>query len=473
MDLIIEWVDYINNLLWNYFLIFFLIFTSLFYTIILRFIQVRNFSYSLHDLKREKTSSFGISGFQALCTSLASRVGTGNIAGVSIALYMGGPGAVFWMWVLAFLGMATSFAECSLAQLYKFKSTSDVYRGGPSYYMFYGLKKPLMAYIFSVVLIITYAIAFNSAQSHTIAEAFYHSFNWPHYLSGIFMCVISAGVILGGIKRISVFSQWMVPFMSVSYILGSIVVIALNYHLIPTVFLSIFKSAFGFAQAGAGVTGFTVMNAMTYGAKRGLFSNEAGMGSVPNIAAAASSDHPATQGYMQMLGPFVDTIVICSCTAFIILFSGVLVPGSGITGVELTQKALVSQMGSFGSYFLAFILFWFVFTTIIGNYSYAEMSLYFLFPKLNKSQLVFFRMVVLAVVALSPLQQISLVWNMADLTMGVMTTLNLVAILLLAKEVLVLEKDYNSFLKDDRKKKFSLASYPAIAKKISSPIWKD
>lgn len=472
MASVIEWIGCINRSLWDYFLIYFIIFTSLFFTLYLKFIQVRHFPLAIKELLTKNESGLGISGFQALCVSLASRVGTGNIAGVAIAIYYGGPGAVFWMWVLAFLGMATSFAECSLAQLYKMKSTENLFRGGPSYYMLYGLRSKFMAYLFAISLILTYALAFNSAQSHTIACAFKHSMGMPLSVSALLMTITSAIVILGGITRISTYSQWLVPFMSIAYILVTMTIIILNYRDVYEMLCLIIKAAFGYEQAGSGLMGYTVLSAMNYGGKRGLFSNEAGMGSVPNIAAAARGNHPAVQGYLQMLGPFFDTIIICSCTAFIILLSGAIEPGSNINGIELTQKALVSQLGNFGSYFITFILFWFVFTTIIGNYTYAEMTLTFLFPQIQKKSILLFRIIVLGIIAGAPFLELDLVWNLADLTMGFMTILNLIAILYLAKESNLISKDYDSKYTTKNPIRFKLSNYPELQNKISSGIWK-
>ena len=472
MASVISWIEFINGYLWNYFLIYFLILSSLFFTIYLGFIQIRNFPIAFKELISKSETDFGLSGFQALCVSLASRVGTGNIAGVAIAIYSGGPGAVFWMWVLAFLGMATSFAECSLAQLYKVKTSDQFYRGGPSHYMMLGLKNKPMACVFAVSLIVTYAIAFNSAQAHTMAAAVQNATNLPLYVPAIFITLTTAAVILGGIKRISSISQWIVPFMSSLYILVTLAILIINYQLVADMFFLIIRSAFGLEQATSGLMGYTVLGAMNYGSKRGLYSNEAGMGSVPNIAAAAGGRHPATQGYLQMLGPFFDTIIICSCTAFIILISGALVPGSHISGIELTQQALVLQLGDFGAYFITFILFWFVFNTIIGNYSYAEMSLLFLFPKIKENALLLFRILVLTVVVLAPFQEMNFVWNLADMTMGIMTILNLIAILYLAKESKILTKDYESKLTAKEPISFNISKYPSLDRKISSGIWK-
>jgi AGCS family alanine or glycine:cation symporter len=470
MSSLVKLIECLNHYLWDYFLIYFIIASSLFFTFYLRFIQIRSFSLAVKELINKNESGFGISGFQALCVSLASRVGTGNIAGVALAIYYGGPGAVFWMWALAFFGMATSFVECSLAQLYKVQGQDNIFRGGPSYYMLYGLRSRFMALVFAVALIVTYAIAFNSAQSHTIACAFKHSMNLPTYVSAIFMTIVSAIVILGGIRRISTLSQWLVPFMSLAYIIVTLTIVFLNYEYVGDMLILIIRSAFGFEQATSGLMGYTVLGAMNYGGKRGLFSNEAGMGSVPNIAAAAGGKHPAIQGYLQMLGPFFDTIVICSCTAFIILLSGVLEPGSNINGIELTQKALVSQLGAFGSYFVTFILFWFVFTTIIGNYTYAEMSLVFLLPNLNQCHMMLFRAFVLLIIAIAPFLELGLVWNMADFTMGLMTLLNLIAILYLAREAKIIAQDYEGNL-SCQSRTFSIERYPSLQRKISSGLW--
>lgn len=461
----------VNTLLWDYFLIYFIIASAVFFTYYLDGVQLKNFKLALRLMFASKKhgESQGISPFQALCTSLASRVGTGNIAGVAIAITLGGPGAVFWMWLLALLGMATAFVESALAQLYKTHSLNDnkqenIYRGGPAYYMAIGMKSPILSIAFAISMVLTYAYAFNSAQSHTIAQAFLHSCSVPPLYSGAFMCIITGMVILGGIKRIASFSEMVVPFMSIAYIIVTTIIIALNYHLIPSVIANIFLSAFGLQEAAGGVVGYSMTSAMLYGGKRGLFSNEAGMGSAPNIAAAAGGSHPAIQGYVQMLGPFFDTIIICSCTAFIILFSQDIVP-TGISGVELTQQAIVSQVGAWGAHFVTFILFWFVFTTLLGNYSYAEMGITYLVPTISPTGLLIFRLSVLLIIAIAPLQSMENIWNTADVTMGVMTLLNLIALIVLRKEAVLILKDYH------KHQVFNVNRYPNIASKINTKIW--
>lgn len=345
-------MNFINNILWGSVLIYLLLGTGIYFTLRTRFIQLRHFSHMFSVLKNSnKSDSAGISSFQALCTTLAARVGTGNLTGVAIALTAGGPGAIFWMWVVAFIGMATSFVESSLAQLYKTKDDNGNYRGGPAYYMEKGLGMRWMGVLFSIFLLIAFGLVFNAVQANSIAQASAVAFHLQPLHVGIGLVVLSGVVIFGGIRSIAKVAELVVPLMAGAYLLLALWVIGHNIEHMPAILALIFKSAFGLQEAAAGAVGYGISQAMTQGVQRGLFSNEAGMGSAPNAAASASPypPHPASQGYVQMLGVFIDTIVICSATAAIILSSGILdQPTDSISGIDLTQRALSTAVGSWG-----------------------------------------------------------------------------------------------------------------------------
>lgn len=347
-------INLMNDLLWGSILVYLLVGVGIYFTVRLGFIQFRHFGHMFSVLKNSrKSDNAGISSFQALCTSLAARVGTGNMAGVAVALTAGGPGAIFWMWLIAMLGMATSFAESTLAQLYKTKDDDGNYRGGPAYYMEKGLGMRWMGVLFSIFLIIAFGLVFNAVQANSIANAMQNAFGWENAYVGVVIVVLSGVIIFGGIKRIARTAELIVPVMALAYLALALFVMFSNLEKLPDVLMLIFKSAFGLQEAAAGGLGYAIAQAMINGIKRGLFSNEAGMGSAPNAAASATPypPHPASQGYVQMLGVFMDTIVICSATVAIILMSGEYVPHGEITGIELTQLALSSQVGSWGGIF--------------------------------------------------------------------------------------------------------------------------
>ncbi|MCL4115504.1 UNVERIFIED_CONTAM: hypothetical protein GTU68_066317 [Idotea baltica] len=419
-----------------------------------------------------KADSAGISSFQALCTSLAARVGTGNMAGVAVALTAGGPGAIFWMWLIAMLGMATSFAESTLAQLYKTRDNDGNYRGGPAYYMEKGLGMRWMGVLFSIFLIIAFGLVFNAVQANAIASAMNTAFDFERSYVGVGIVIISAFVIFGGIRKIARTAEIIVPIMALAYLAIAIYVMLMNIEKVPEVLALIFKSAFGLQEAAAGGLGYAIAQAMINGIKRGLFSNEAGMGSAPNAAASATPypPHPASQGYVQMLGVFMDTIVICSATVAIILMSGEYVPHGEVTGIELTQRALTAQVGEWGGIFVAVAIFFFAFTSIIANYSYAETNLIFLEHN-NKKGLVLFRIVVLGMVMFGSLATLPTVWALADVSMGLMAIVNLVAIILLSGIVIKLAKDYNRQLDAGKVPTFDADDFPELKAQLEDGIW--
>ncbi|ELK2077678.1 sodium:alanine symporter family protein [Vibrio alginolyticus] len=467
-------INLMNDLLWGSILVYLLVGVGIYFTVRLGFIQFRHFGHMFSVLKNSrKADKAGISSFQALCTSLAARVGTGNMAGVAVALTAGGPGAIFWMWLIAMLGMATSFAESTLAQLYKTKDDDGNYRGGPAYYMEKGLGMRWMGVLFSVFLIIAFGLVFNAVQANSIANAMSNAFGWNNLYVGIAVVLLSAIVIFGGIKRIARVAEMIVPIMALLYLALALFIMFSNLEKLPDVLMLIFKSAFGLQEAAAGGLGYAIAQAMINGIKRGLFSNEAGMGSAPNAAASATPypPHPASQGYVQMLGVFMDTIVICSATVAIILMSGEYVgQATEVTGIELTQRALSSQVGDWGGIFVAVAIFFFAFTSIIANYSYAETNLIFLEHN-HKAGLSIFRVIVLGMVMFGALASLPVVWSPADVSMGLMAIVNLVAIILLSGIVIKLAKDYNRQLGEGKVPTFDANDFPELKSQLEEGIW--
>ena len=439
METMTQWITSINDVLWTYILIIMLLGCAVWFTIKTRFVQFRMLGEMLRLLGESTSKGEGkehhISSFQAFMVSLASRVGTGNLAGVATAITVGGPGAVFWMWLIALLGSSSAFIESTLAQLYKVHGKTS-YIGGPAYYMKKGLKKPWMGILFAILIIFTFAFAFNTVQSNTICAAFEQAFQVDHTLMGIILTVLTLMVIFGGIQRIAKVSSIIVPVMALGYILLALVIVGINFTQIPAVFKLIVSSAFGWEQALGGGIGAALMQ----GIKRGLFSNEAGMGSAPNVAATADVTHPVKQGLIQALGVFSDTLVICTCTAFIILFSGVPLGGE-INGVQLTQMALDTQIGSGGSTFVAIAILFFAFSSVIGNYYYGEANLRYITH--NKLIMTIFRLTTGAMVMFGALASLDLVWSLADVCMALMTICNLIAIVLLGKYAFRLLEDYH------------------------------
>ncbi len=460
-------IDFINGILWNYVLIVGLLAVGVLFTVRLRFLQFRHFpEFFRLVLQAPEADKGGITPFQALCTSLASRVGTGNLAGVAVALYLGGPGAIFWMWVVALVGMATAYAESTLAQLYKIRDDDGNFRGGPAFYIARGLNAPWAAVLFSLCLILAFGLVFNAVQANSIADAMQGAFGVSKLSVGVVIAALTAVVIFGGIQQIARVAQILVPFMAGVYLLLAIWVMIVNAAEVPGIIALIVKSAFGFEPAVGGVIG-----AMLNGIKRGLYSNEAGMGSAPNIAAVATPQphHPSSQGFVQALGVFIDTILICTATAVLILLSGVLDYGSGVTGTELTQAALAEHIGAAGTYFIAIAILFFAFTSIIGNYAYAENALTYLNAHgwLGRTLL---RTGVLAMVLWGSYESVLTVFNTADAAMGLMATVNLVAIVLLSGVVAKLTRDYFE-QKRTGVPRFRCEAYPELKGKIDDQIW--
>lgn len=434
MEWLNSFVDWANNYLWTYILIALLIGAGLYFSIRTKFVQFRLFGEMFRVITEKKETDTGVSAFQAFTISTASRVGTGNITGVALAIGIGGPGAVFWMWLIAIIGMATAFVESTLAQVYKVRD-GDEFRGGPAYYMEKALGQRKIAIVFSVLLTLSFGFIFNSVQSNTIAVSVNDVFNIPTWVIGLALVVLTAVIIFGGVHRIVKVTQVIVPVMAVLYILIALFVVVTNLSELPAFFSLIFSHAFGLEEAVGGGVGAAIMQ----GVRRGLFSNEAGMGSVPNAAATANVSHPAKQGLVQSLGVFFDTIVICTATAFIILLSDFYKTATD-DGIILTQNSLADHVGSWAPYFVAIAIIFFAFSSVIGNYYYGETNIELI--NAHRGWLQGYRVLVLAMVMFGALAKVQLVWNMADLFMGLMAVINIVVILLLGKLASQVLDDY-------------------------------
>ncbi|MBN8210215.1 alanine:cation symporter family protein [Bacillus sp. NTK071] len=464
MDILEKIVSFGNDLIWSNVLIFILIGVGLYFTIRSRFVQFRLFGEMFHVLTEKDTMKGrkkSVSSLQAFFISTASRVGTGNLAGVASAVSIGGPGAVFWMWVIALLGAASGFVESTLAQIYKVRDGDD-FRGGPAYYMQRALNARWLGIIFAVLITFSFGLVFNSVQSNTIALAFENSFDVNRWVLGAILTVATAIIIFGGVRRIAVVSQIIVPIMAGIYLLVAAYVLIVNFTEIPAMFALIFQHAFGFKE----VTGGGVGAAMLLGIKRGLFSNEAGMGSAPNAAATADVSHPVKQGLIQALGVFVDTLLIATATAFMILMSNGYVD-SKLDGVQLTQEAMNQHLGSGAGIFVAVAVLLFAFSSIIGNYYYGETNIEFI--KSNKTALLIYRLAVLGMVMFGAKAGFGIVWGMADLSMGLMALLNLIVIAIIGKVAFVALKDY----RDQRKAGKDPQFYADTIKGLKSDIWTD
>lgn len=457
-----NFINEINDILWTYILIIMLLGCAIWFSVRTRFVQFRMIREMIVLLSESagkgKHGEKHVSSFQAFAISIASRVGTGNLAGVATAIAIGGPGAVFWMWVIALLGASSAFIESTLAQLYKIRG-KDSFVGGPAYYMKKGLKQPWMGMLFAILISITFGFAFNSVQSNTICAAAEHAFGFDHTVLGGILTALTLLIIFGGIRRIARVSSIIVPIMALGYVGLALVIVLLNITQLPGVISLIVSHAFGWEQALGGGAGMALMQ----GIKRGLFSNEAGMGSAPNAAATASVTHPVRQGLIQTLAVFTDTLLICTCTAFIILFSGAPLDGSA-NGVQLTQQALTNEIGASGGVFVAVALFFFAFSSILGNYYYGEANIRFITEK--KWVLHSYRILVGGMVLFGSVATLDMVWSLADITMALMAICNLIAILFLGKYAIRLLSDYRA------QKKASIQS-PVFKKETMPEIEKD
>lgn len=459
----------VNDFLWTYIVITLLVICAVYFTIKTKGVQFRSLKETWNLLK-EKPKQAGaetgsstnqkkksVNSFQAFAISLSSRVGTGNLAGVASAIFVGGPGAVFWMWVMALLGAATAFVESTLAQLYK-KKGKDAFYGGPAYYMQNGLKKKWMGILFAVLITITFGMANQTVQSNTLCDALADSMGIGKIVVGVALTIMTLIIIFGGVQRIAKFSSIVVPFMAVGYILLALYIMAINITHIPEMIGLIIDNAFGLKQMGGGVIGIAIME----GVKRGLFSNEAGEGSAPNAAATADISHPVKQGLLQAVGVFADTLVICTCTAFMILLSG-LYDGE-LDGILLTKAAIVSEIGVSGGWFLTAAIFLFAYSTIIANYFYGETNIRFITQK--RWAVNTFRIITGVTVMLGALVSLQTAWSMVDICMGLMTICNLIAILLLSGKAFKLLNNYLEQRKQGRNPEFHRNMMPEIEKDI-------
>lgn len=466
---------FINEVLWGSIMIYLLLGAGIWFTLRSGFIQFRYIRKFGRSLKNSVTPQpGGLTSFQALCTSLAARLGSGNLAGVALAISAGGPGAVFWMWVTALLGMATSFAESSLAQLYKEKDKHGQFRGGPAWYMARGLGMRWMGVLFSLFLLLAYGLIFNTVQANSVANALRYAFACPEWIAGTVLALVVLLTISAGLKGIARLMQWLVPLMALLWIAASLFVAALHVDQVPGVIATIVKSAFGWREVASGALGYTFSQALMAGFQRGMFSNEAGMGSTPNAAAAASSwpPHPAAQGIVQMIGVFTDTIVICSASAMILLLAGPVPHSSETAGIQLLQQALMSLTGGWGAGFVSFILVLFAFSSIVVNYLYAENNLIFL--KLDsRAAIGALRLGVILMVVAGSLLSMPLVWQLADIIMALMAITNLTAILLLSPVVTLIARDYLRQRKLGIPPVFDPARYPDVKAQLAPGTWDD
>ena len=471
-----EWVldiiDMLNEYLWTYVVIVMLIGCAIYFTIRTKGVQFRllkdmfkviaNRPIYINKVEKENLSTEDerlkkIGSFQAFAVSLSSRVGTGNLAGVASAIFVGGPGAVFWMWVMALFGAATAFVESTLAQLYK-RRGEDSFYGGPAYYMQYGLHRKWMGVLFAVLITITFGIANQVVQSNTLCDAIADTMGVGRDKVGLVLTIATTMIIFGGVTRISRFSSIIVPIMAVGYILLSAFILITNITAIPAMISLIVKSAFGFEQAAGGMVGVAMMQ----GIKRGLFSNEAGEGSAPNAAAIASTSHPIKQGLLQALGVFADTLVICTCTAFVILLSGIY--DSGRDGIILTKYALITHVGSLGGLFVTLAIFFFAYSTIIANYFYGETNIRFI---TQSGKTIFaFRAITGATVMIGATVTLQTAWCLVDLAMGFMTLVNLVAIIQLSPKVFRLLNNYIEQRRNHQDPQFKRSMMPEIEKDV-------
>ena len=436
-----EIVAFINNILWGngQILIYMLLAAGVWFSVKLGFIQIRHFGHMFSVMKGSlKSDKAGISSFQALCTSLSARVGTGNLAGVAVAISLGGSGAIFWMWVIAILGMATGFAESVLGQLYKVKDANGEFRGGPAYYIQQGLNKRWLAVIVSLFLFLGYGFIFSAVQANTITDALNHAYDIPQKYSGYVIIFLAGLIVIGGLRAIARFAEWVVPFMAVSYVLITLVITFINIELVPAMLWDIIASAFGLQEAGAGAIGA----AFKHGVQRGLYSNEAGSGSVPHAAASASPNpnHPVSQGYVQMLGVFIDTMILCTCSAFVILLAGG-ASGEGMEGIRLTQNAMESHLGNGGADFVAAAISLFAFTSVVANYAYGESNLH-MFKLDNKVGRFAYTVGYLLMIMWGASANLPEVWAAADMALGLMTVINITAIVWMTPTIVSISKDY-------------------------------
>ncbi len=441
----------VNDALWGYCVIYCLIGAGLYFTLRTLLVQLRLLPEMLRLLVERPQSEHKhhISSFQAFCVSTASRVGVGNIAGVATAIALGGPGAIFWMWVIAFLGAATCFAECTLGQIYKIHHTDGSFHGGPAYYIQNALGFPIMAKVFAILISITFGLIYVSVQANTMVISVETAFGIKNDITCAIVFILSGLVIFGGMKRIAKVSEMMVPFMAMLYLLIALVVAVMHWREIPEMFSLICTEAFKpRAYISGGLTSVLLL-----GIKRGLFSNEAGQGSIPNAAATAAVSHPVKQGLLQGFGVYLDTWVVCTATAVIILLGGNWIqddPDNVVKGIKLAQLSLANTFGGWAPWLISVMVLFFAFSSIVGNYCYAEVNITF-FGGMVKRNLVIFRILLLGMIVWGSYADLDLIWDSADLFMGLLCMVNLVAIIILSPQVFAALKDYTNRIKEGKR----------------------
>ena len=450
MTFIEEVISGVNNVLYSNILIIVLVLGGLYFTIRTRFVQFRLFKDQIKSVTQKPTDGKSVSSFQALMVSTASRVGTGNIVGVSTALCLGGFGSVFWMWVIALIGGASAFIESTLAQIFKRKNDDGTCSGGPAYYILAVLKNKPLAIIFAIFLILTYGVGFNMLASYNLQSTFSaYSFYDPAvspWVIGLILAVVCGYCLIGGGKRVVKVTSFFVPFMGVAYILVALFIVLINFKMLPDIFKTIFEQAFDFKAISGGFAGSCVM----YGIKRGLFSNEAGVGSAPNASASADVDHPVKQGLVQVLSVFIDTLLVCSASAFMCMCSGV-EPTAELSGAPFVQAALQQSLGDFGPVFITIAMILFAFTTLLGNLYYVDMTLIFICGKIpGKTFMTIYRVIASMLIFIGAGLSADLLWSVADITMGGMTLINMPVIIILSKYAIKALKDYDKQKKEGK-----------------------
>lgn len=468
-----QFFSFISEILWGSLMVYLLAAAGIWFafrSLLVPFRYITDFGKSLKSSRIAQRGA--LSSWQALCLSLATRLGSGNLAGVAFALTTGGPGAIFWMWVSALLAMAISFAECSLAQLYKTRDEDNQLRGGPAWYMERGLGMRWMGVLFSVFLLFTYGLVFNTIQSSAVSRAMEYAWEIPGIVTGLLLVVVSLFFVLKGISSIARLMQWIVPLMACAWVLISMGVSVWHADLLPGVLATIFKSAFGWHEAATGTMAWTLGQAVTSGFQRSMFANEAGMGSTPNAAAAAASwpPHPVAQGIVQMIGVVTDTFFVCTASALVLLLAGVSPVEGVFGGIQSIQKAMVSLTGDWGAGFVAIIVVLFAFTSIVANYTYAENNLVFLRCN-SRRNIWLLRTGTLAMVLFGSVISVPLIWYVADVTMALMALINLTAILLLSPIVSLLAKDYMRQRKLGVMPVFDPQRYPEINRQLAPGSW--
>ncbi len=469
-----EFFSFISEILWGSLMLYLLLAAGIWFAFKSKFVPFRLIGDFYHNLKHSRAQSGGLTSYQALFLSLAGRMGSGNLAGVALAITAGGPGAIFWMWISALIGMATCFAESALAQLYKERDANQQFRGGPAWYMARGLGMRWMGVLFSVFLLLVYGLLFNTIQANSVANAVHFAWHFNEIYTGLIFAGMILLLITKSMKQIARIMQWVVPFMALAWVMTSVGIGIAHFTALPEMFANIVKSAFGWQEAAAGTMGYSLSQALTSGFQRSMYSNEAGMGSTPNAAAAAASSppHPAAQGFVQMVGVVVDTFLVCTASAFILLLAKDTPTDNPIIGVQIVQEAMVALTGSWGASFVAVIIIMFAFNSIIANYVYAENNLIFL--RMNSRRNIWLlRIGILLMVLIGSQLRIPLLWHVADVMMAFMAITNMTAILLLSPVVTLIAADYLRQRKMGVMPVFDPKRYPDINQQLAPGAWDD